>query len=562
MRDIVDRHRREPTYRPITIVQDATLAQVAAVTARRLDFELPDVVVEEVPTRRYPDTMAAHLFGYVGEVNDAQVAEDDNLKSGDIVGQAGIEKVYNALLMGEDGAKRVVVNSVGREIRTLEEDAADRGQAPAADDRLRPAEGRSRTGSRRSRGRAHQRGAAVVLDPNNGDVLAFTSVPAYDPERVRRGHRPRDVGVAATPTSCGRCRIAPSRAAIRRARRSRWPWRWRASRRASSRPTSRCTAPATRTSTGAISRAGTQGRPRHDRPASRDRAVVRRVLLHGRQHGRHRQDQQVGDAARPRRDERHRPAERSAGPRAVDRVEAREDAREVVRGRDHLGRHRPGRGVGDAGLDGRLHGDARQRRHARDAAPAQGGRRRRRDGSRCRRRRRSRRSTSIPRSCRRSATACGWSSTRRRDRRHARGWSGTTSRGKTGHRRRSSRTRGARRRARRPRTCATTAGSCSSRRATTRRSPASSSSSTGSTARTPRARRAPHPRHVLREEGRAAAAAPPPADFQLDFADPFAHLTARPPAEQTEPCSNDGSTTTSTGRCSPPSSRSARWASR
>ena len=54
VREIVDRHRREPTYRPITIVQDATLAQVAAVTARRLDFELPDVVVEEVPTRQYP----------------------------------------------------------------------------------------------------------------------------------------------------------------------------------------------------------------------------------------------------------------------------------------------------------------------------------------------------------------------------------------------------------------------------------------------------------------------------------------------------------------------------
>ena len=43
--EIVERHRREPSYRPITIVQDATLAQVAAVTARRLDFELPDVVV-------------------------------------------------------------------------------------------------------------------------------------------------------------------------------------------------------------------------------------------------------------------------------------------------------------------------------------------------------------------------------------------------------------------------------------------------------------------------------------------------------------------------------------
>src|SRR5215813_1186802 len=42
VRTIVDRHRKEPTYRPITIVQDATLAQVAAVSARRLDFELPD----------------------------------------------------------------------------------------------------------------------------------------------------------------------------------------------------------------------------------------------------------------------------------------------------------------------------------------------------------------------------------------------------------------------------------------------------------------------------------------------------------------------------------------
>src|SRR5688572_28018053 len=65
---IVDRHRREPSYRPIVVVEDASLAQVAAIMARRLDFELPDVVVQEVPTRQYPtDRLAAHLFGYVGE---------------------------------------------------------------------------------------------------------------------------------------------------------------------------------------------------------------------------------------------------------------------------------------------------------------------------------------------------------------------------------------------------------------------------------------------------------------------------------------------------------------
>jgi len=187
VRDVVDRHRHEPSYRPITIVQDATLAQVAAVTARRLDFELPEVRVEEVPTRRYPDTMAAHLFGYVGEVNDTQVAEHDNLKSGDIAGQAGIEKVYNALLMGEDGAKRVVVNSVGREIRTLEEDEPTEGKRlqltidydlqKATEDGFKAADEAGLT----------KAGAAVVLDPNNGDVLAFASEPAYDPNAFAAG---------------------------------------------------------------------------------------------------------------------------------------------------------------------------------------------------------------------------------------------------------------------------------------------------------------------------------------------------------------------------------------
>src|SRR5213076_3019232 len=83
VRAIVARHRSDPSYRPIVIVDDASLAQVAAITARRLDFELPDVVVEEVPTRQYPSQgVAAHLFGYVGEVSDAMVAADESLRSG------------------------------------------------------------------------------------------------------------------------------------------------------------------------------------------------------------------------------------------------------------------------------------------------------------------------------------------------------------------------------------------------------------------------------------------------------------------------------------------------
>jgi penicillin-binding protein 2 len=176
VREIVARHHREPPYQPITIVQDATLAQVAAVTARRLDFELPDVRVEQVPTRRYPETMAAHVFGYVGEVNDRDVSENDELKSGDIVGQSGLEKVYNAMLMGADGAKRVVVNSVGREIRVLDEAPPTEGKRLQLtidyDVQKSVEDGFAASGFN---------GAAVVLDPKDGAVLAFTSRPSYDP---------------------------------------------------------------------------------------------------------------------------------------------------------------------------------------------------------------------------------------------------------------------------------------------------------------------------------------------------------------------------------------------
>ena len=188
VRAVVARHRSEPSYRPIVVVDDASLAQVAAITARRLDFELPDVVVEEVPTRQYPgEGIAAHLFGYVGEVSDTMVAADESLKSGDLVGQAGIEKIYNPMLMGKDGAKVVVVNSLGREIRTLEEVAPMEGKRlqltidydlqKAVDDGFKVARVARLTNA----------GAAIVLDPNTGEVLAYSSEPAFDPNAFAAG---------------------------------------------------------------------------------------------------------------------------------------------------------------------------------------------------------------------------------------------------------------------------------------------------------------------------------------------------------------------------------------
>jgi penicillin-binding protein 2 len=180
VRELVDRHRHEPTYRPIVVVTDASLPQVAAVTARRR--ELPDVVVQEVPTRQYPsDSLAAHLIGYVGEASEEQVAEG-GYSLGAVVGQTGVEKVYNAMLTGEDGARRVVVNSTGREIRQLEQ--------------LPPVQGRRvQLTLNLSMQKAAEEGfralgywgSAIVLDPRSGDVLTLVSLPAFDPNAFASG---------------------------------------------------------------------------------------------------------------------------------------------------------------------------------------------------------------------------------------------------------------------------------------------------------------------------------------------------------------------------------------
>jgi penicillin-binding protein 2 len=180
VRQTVERHRHEPLYRPIVVIEDASLAQVAAITARRL--ELPEVLIEEVPTRLYPtDAMAAHLFGYVGEAGEAQVAED-GVPSGSIVGQQGVERVYNKLLMGRDGAKVVVVNSTGREIRELDREQPVEGrrvQLTIDYDLQKAAEDGFR--------HAGFNGAALILDPHDGEVLSFVSLPAYDPNDFATG---------------------------------------------------------------------------------------------------------------------------------------------------------------------------------------------------------------------------------------------------------------------------------------------------------------------------------------------------------------------------------------
>jgi penicillin-binding protein 2 len=180
---IVQRKLADPVFQPLVVIEPATDAQVTAVIAQKL--ELPEVVVEQVPMRTYPEAgVAAHLFGYTGEVQPAQLqkAEFAGLGPGAIIGQAGLEQIYNSELMGTDGKRFVIINSRGREIDELQvQEPVDgkRVQLTIDADMQRALEHAFRVDG--------YNGAAAFIDPRSGEVLAMTSLPAYDPNDFASG---------------------------------------------------------------------------------------------------------------------------------------------------------------------------------------------------------------------------------------------------------------------------------------------------------------------------------------------------------------------------------------
>jgi penicillin-binding protein 2 len=173
--------RRDSPFRPVVVKADASLEDVAALEARRL--ELPDVSVDVVPLRSYPlAAAAAHSLGRVGEITERQLQQREfsGLTPGDLVGQAGLELQYNRALMGKDGLRRLVVNSRGREVAEIQRRSPEDGPSLTLtlDEELQAAMEHA------FHGRA---GSAVALDPETGEILAMTSTPAYDPNQFSTG---------------------------------------------------------------------------------------------------------------------------------------------------------------------------------------------------------------------------------------------------------------------------------------------------------------------------------------------------------------------------------------
>ena len=180
LRDRFDQVSSLPAFESIPIKQDASAGDIAWVEAHRL--ELPALRVEQQPLRRYPSNgTLAHALGYVGEISPDQLkqqtAKDKGYKPGDIIGQEGLEKVYDDYLRGKDGYRKVIVDSRGHIQSEVERVEPQSGQdmittidldlQMVAEDQLKNT----------PRGR----GVIIAMDPNNGEVLVLASYPTYDP---------------------------------------------------------------------------------------------------------------------------------------------------------------------------------------------------------------------------------------------------------------------------------------------------------------------------------------------------------------------------------------------
>jgi len=175
LRATLKHYRTSPGYQAIPIKQDITADEQAFIAAHR--NELPELETIDVERRLYPrDGFAAHLIGYVGEVSE----EDLNnprfafYEPGDMVGKAGVEETYDALLRGQDGSRDVIVDSHGREVGYLRTQHA----IPGKDLRL-TIDNDIQRAAELALGPAN--GAVIVMDPRNGDILAMVSHPSYDP---------------------------------------------------------------------------------------------------------------------------------------------------------------------------------------------------------------------------------------------------------------------------------------------------------------------------------------------------------------------------------------------
>ena len=153
--------------------------------------EFPGFFVQNRTLRSYPQPIAAHILGYVSEVDEQDVENDNYYKMGDYIGKSGIEKAYESVLRGVKGKRKVLVDVHNREMGSYDNGAEDIVAIPGTSIWSTLDMQLQRYGEELMSGK---RGAIVAIEPKTGEILCLISSPNYDPNLLVGTARPKNYG--------------------------------------------------------------------------------------------------------------------------------------------------------------------------------------------------------------------------------------------------------------------------------------------------------------------------------------------------------------------------------
>jgi penicillin-binding protein 2 len=174
-RRVLEKGRRSYPFKPVCLKSDLPRDHIAVLETH--GFNLPGVLIRVRPQREYVNgDFASHVLGYLGEINQEELrsGEFPGVRSGDSIGKAGAEMVWQSVLQGIRGGQQVEVDASGRVLRILSRKEAVPGSAVhlTIDSKLQSVAEQNLKG---------KMGAAVAMDPRTGAVLAMVSSPSFDP---------------------------------------------------------------------------------------------------------------------------------------------------------------------------------------------------------------------------------------------------------------------------------------------------------------------------------------------------------------------------------------------
>lgn len=170
-----EKNKGRAKYYPIVLASNISRDQVEIVEENHL--RLPGVEIEMKPVREYSGGMlAAHLLGYIGEISEDELNGNgyEDYNPGDYIGKNGIERGWEQDLHGSDGGRQLEVDARGRVLRVISETYPTVGNSVVL-----TIDASTQKAAELAFG--DQAGAAVAMDVNTGEILAFVSNPGFDP---------------------------------------------------------------------------------------------------------------------------------------------------------------------------------------------------------------------------------------------------------------------------------------------------------------------------------------------------------------------------------------------